>query len=181
MPDEKYYCSEHGDQMFVPAGWAGQNTEKDSVSLCLKESNGLFVRMERREKTHDRNSCNRHSGQTLRQLSSGVCGYVLSGKLWIYQGSDPDGEEQDAYVIGVEKAVKEFTGRIIAVVHRFNDVEEKWVVAPEGFSLCAEEIMEQIWFQEKYFKSEIRMEMRCGSHDGGKKIAEQENKEDHQW
>ncbi len=93
----------------------------------------------------------------------------------------PDGEEQDAYVIGVEKAVKEFTGRIIAVVHRFNDVEEKWVVAPEGFSLCAEEIMEQIWFQEKYFKSEIRMEMRCGSHDGGKKIAEQENKEDHQW
>lgn len=70
----------------------------------------------------------------------------------------PDGEEQDAYVIGVEKAVKEFTGRVIAVVHRFDDVEEKWVVAPEGVSFCAEEIMERIGFQERYFKSEIRME-----------------------
>ena len=30
----------------------------------------------------------------------------------------PDGEEQDAYILGVDVAVKEFTGNIIAVIHR---------------------------------------------------------------
>ena len=44
----------------------------------------------------------------------------------------PDGEEQDAYILGVIEPVREFTGRVIAVIHRLNDVEDKWVVAPEG-------------------------------------------------
>ena len=70
----------------------------------------------------------------------------------------PDGEEQDAYILGVNKPVSEFTGKVIAVVHRYNDVEEKWVVAPEGKVFSAEEIREQIAFQEQYFHSEIRME-----------------------
>ena len=74
----------------------------------------------------------------------------------------PDGEEQDAYIIGVDKAVKEFTGRVIAVVHRLNDVEEKWVVASDRLSFDEDEIMEQIWFQERYFKSEIRMKIQQG-------------------
>ena len=30
----------------------------------------------------------------------------------------PDGEEQDAYILGVNKAVEKFTGKIIAIVHR---------------------------------------------------------------
>lgn len=55
------------------------------------------------------------------------------------------------------EAVKEFTGKIIAIVHRLDDVEEKWVVAPENLSFSEKEIMEQIKFQEQYFKSEIRM------------------------
>lgn len=29
----------------------------------------------------------------------------------------PDGEEQDAYIIGIEKPVKEFTGKVIAIIH----------------------------------------------------------------
>lgn len=69
----------------------------------------------------------------------------------------PDGEEQDAYILGVNKPVSEFTGKVIAVVHRYNDVEEKWVVAPEGKIFSAEEIREQIAFQEQYFQSEVRM------------------------
>lgn len=69
----------------------------------------------------------------------------------------PDGEEQDAYILGVDKPVAEFTGRVIAIIHRFDDVEEKWVVAPEHASFSKEEIMEQVWFQEQYFKTEIRM------------------------
>ena len=69
----------------------------------------------------------------------------------------PDGEEQDAYILGVSEPIKEFVGRIIAIIHRFDDVEEKWVVAPEDASFTKDEIMQQVEFQEKYFKSEIRM------------------------
>jgi len=69
----------------------------------------------------------------------------------------PDGEEQDAYILGVDVPVKEFVGKIIAIVHRYDDVEEKWVVAPENIFFTKDEIMEKVEFQEKYFKSEIRM------------------------
>ena len=49
-----------------------------------------------------------------------------------------DGEEQDAYIIGVDEPVKEFVGRIIAIIHRNNDVEEKWVVAPQNMIFTKE-------------------------------------------
>lgn len=67
----------------------------------------------------------------------------------------PDKEEQDAYILGVDKPVKEFTGRIIAIIHRLDDVEEKWVVAPENLFFSKEEIIAQVLFQEKYFQWEI--------------------------
>lgn len=63
----------------------------------------------------------------------------------------PDGEYQDAYVLGVDTAVKEFTGKVIAVIHRFDDVEEKWVVAPEGVDFTDEEIARKVHFQEQFF------------------------------
>lgn len=69
----------------------------------------------------------------------------------------PDGEEQDAYILGVDCAVEKFTGKVIAVVHRKNDVEKKWIVVPEGMTFTKEEIMEQIRFQEQYFDSKIVM------------------------
>lgn len=69
----------------------------------------------------------------------------------------PDGEEQDVYILGVDEAIDEFTGKIIAIVHRNDDVEEKWVVALEGMTFTKEEIREQIHFQERYFDSEIVM------------------------
>ena len=68
-----------------------------------------------------------------------------------------DGEEQDAYILGVNEPIKEFNGKVIAVIHRFNDIEEKWVVAPEGASFAKDEIMQQVDFQEQFFKTEIRM------------------------
>ena len=69
----------------------------------------------------------------------------------------PDGEEQDAYILGIDKPVKEFVGRVIAIIHRFDDVEEKWVVAPENSSYTKDEIMKQVAFQEQYFRTEIRL------------------------
>lgn len=67
----------------------------------------------------------------------------------------PDGEEQDAYILGVNKLVEEFTGKVIAIIHRLNDVEDKWVVAPEDELYSKEQIEEQVKFQEKYFDYEI--------------------------
>ena len=70
----------------------------------------------------------------------------------------PDGEEQDAYILGVNEPVKEFVGKIIAIIHRKDDIEEKWIVAPEGMTFTKEEIIQQVHFQEQYFKSEVRMQ-----------------------
>ena len=67
----------------------------------------------------------------------------------------PDGEDQDAYVLGVTIPLKEFTGKVIAIVRRKDDVEEKWVVAPENTSFTKDEIVAQIEFQEKFFQSEV--------------------------
>lgn len=68
-----------------------------------------------------------------------------------------DGEEQDAYILGVCEPVEEFVGQVIAIIHRFDDVEEKWVVAPPGVTFTGEEIMQRVAFQEKFFHTQIRM------------------------
>ena len=70
-----------------------------------------------------------------------------------------DGEEQDAYVIGVDVPVKEYTGKVIAVIHRNDDVEEKWVVCPEDRTFTKEEIEEIVRFQEQFFDSVVIMSM----------------------
>lgn len=69
----------------------------------------------------------------------------------------PDGEEQDAYILGVDEPVSDFVGKVIAIIHRLDDVEDKWVVAPESASFTKEEIMQQVAFQEQYFQTEILM------------------------
>ena len=67
----------------------------------------------------------------------------------------PDGEEQDAYILGVDRPVEVFSGKVIAIIHRWDDVEEKWVVAPEGLRFTKAEIESAVSFQERYFQSEI--------------------------
>ncbi len=69
----------------------------------------------------------------------------------------PDGEEQDAYILGVDEPVRSFTGTVIAIVRRADDVEEKWVVCPAHLTFSKEEIAKQIHFQEQYYQSEIIM------------------------
>ena len=69
----------------------------------------------------------------------------------------PDGEEQDAYILGVNEPVTEFVGKVIAIIHRLNDIEDKWVVASEGKSFTKEEITNSVAFQEKFFDIEIVM------------------------
>lgn len=69
-----------------------------------------------------------------------------------------DGEEQDAYIIGVDKPVNIFSGVVVAIIHRNDDIEEKWVVAPDGMNFTLHEISSAVNFQEKYFDSKIIME-----------------------
>lgn len=69
----------------------------------------------------------------------------------------PDGEEQDVYVLGVDLPIETFTGKLIAIVHRKDDVEDKWVACPADRSFTEEQIKSQIAFTEQYFDSEIEM------------------------
>ena len=68
-----------------------------------------------------------------------------------------DGEELDVYLLGVDKPVTEYTGKIIGLVHRENDVEDKLVMAPEGMNFTQNEIAEQVHFQEQYYKTTIEV------------------------
>lgn len=68
-----------------------------------------------------------------------------------------DEEELDVYLLGVETPVSEFTGKIVGIVHRLNDAEDKLVMAPEGKRYTAEEIAEAVSFQEKYYDVEIEI------------------------
>ena len=65
----------------------------------------------------------------------------------------PDGDWQDVYVLGVDEPLTVFTGRRIAVIRRRDDVEDKWVLAPDGMIFTAEEIMAAVHFHEQYFDS----------------------------
>lgn len=69
----------------------------------------------------------------------------------------PDGEDQDVYILGVDRPLQRFTGPVIAIIRRRDDAEEKWVAAPEGMAFSKEEIARQVRFQEQYFQSEILM------------------------
>ena len=64
----------------------------------------------------------------------------------------PDGEEIDAYILGVIKPVEKFAGRVIAIIHRLNDDDDKLVVASVGENFSDEQIKELTNFQERYFK-----------------------------
>ena len=64
-----------------------------------------------------------------------------------------DGDEQDVYILGVDEPVEEFTGRIIGVVRRADDNEDKLVAAPEGVLFHQGQIAEAVHFVEQYFDS----------------------------
>lgn len=66
-----------------------------------------------------------------------------------------DGEELDAYVLGEHKPLEEFTGRVVAIIHRVNDNDDKLVVMADGRNYSDEQIRALTEFQEQYFESVI--------------------------
>lgn len=67
----------------------------------------------------------------------------------------PDGEDLDAYILGVFKPVESFTGRCIAVIRRSDDDDDKLVVAPAGKNYSDEQILALTEFQERFFQSSV--------------------------
>ncbi|MBR5088948.1 MAG: methyltransferase domain-containing protein [Ruminiclostridium sp.] len=107
---------------------------------------------------------------------SGIIGQTVSGKIDRPKGSAhpripeliypvnygyvdgvfaADGSEQDIYLLGEDSPVGSFTGKVIAVWHRYNDVEDKWIVSADGRDYTDDEIAAAIDFQEKYFEGEV--------------------------
>ena len=63
-----------------------------------------------------------------------------------------DGEEIDAYLLGVFKPVDEYTGKCIAILHRTNDNDDKLVIVPDDKEYSDDQIDALVEFQEQYFK-----------------------------
>ena len=63
-----------------------------------------------------------------------------------------DGEELDAYLLGVFKPVEEYEGECIALIHRTNDNDDKLVIVPQGKNYSNDAIEALIEFQEQYFE-----------------------------
>lgn len=64
----------------------------------------------------------------------------------------PDGEELDAYVLGLDKPIDKTVGVCIAVIHRIDDNDDKLVITTKGEDFSDKEIEKLVEFQEKWFK-----------------------------
>ena len=93
--------------------------------------------------------------KTIYKLNYGYVPGVMGG----------DGKELDVYLMGVYRPVKRFRARIIGIVHRRHDKEDKLVAAPRGMEFHQAEIEEAVRFCEKYFPSYVEsiFEKSCGT------------------
>lgn len=66
-----------------------------------------------------------------------------------------DGEELDVYCLGATQPLEQFTGKVIAIVHRADDVEDKLVACSLGRDYDVHEICREIYFQEKFYDTTI--------------------------
>ena len=105
-------------------------------------------------------------GRTLKIMIDRPIGYIHKKEKYslvypINYGYIPgvlggDGEELDVYLMGIDVPVEEFECRVIGIVYRENDVEDKLIAAPVGASFTKKEIEEAISFQEKYYITKVK-------------------------
>nr|WP_246579345.1 inorganic diphosphatase [Alkaliphilus flagellatus] len=69
-----------------------------------------------------------------------------------------DGKEVDVYIIGEFQPLREYEGIVIALIRRYNDVEDKLVVSKYTSKYSKEQIEALVEFQERFFDSEIIMD-----------------------
>ena len=66
-----------------------------------------------------------------------------------------DGEELDAYILGIYEPLESYSGRCIAIIRRESENDDKLIVVPDGKEFSNEQIQALTEFQEQYFKSHI--------------------------
>jgi inorganic pyrophosphatase len=66
-----------------------------------------------------------------------------------------DGEELDAYILGIFEPVNQFVGKCIAVVHRIEEDDDKLIVVPGDKSYTDDQIKALTEFVERSFVSII--------------------------
>ncbi len=67
----------------------------------------------------------------------------------------PDGEDLDAYVLGVDRPLEQFDGDCLAIIHRLDDEDDKLVVVPPGCAPDDDQIRALTFFQEQFFTSVV--------------------------
>lgn len=73
----------------------------------------------------------------------------------------PDGEELDAYVLGVFEPVEQVNGRCLAIIRRLDDNDDKLIIVPQNRQYNNKQIEALVEFQEQFFTSVI---IRDGEH-----------------
>ena len=66
-----------------------------------------------------------------------------------------DGEELDAYILGVFDPLDFFDGICIAILHRLDENDDKLIVVPEGKNYTNEQINCLTEFRERFFNHSI--------------------------
>ena len=69
-----------------------------------------------------------------------------------------DGEEIDAYILGVFSPVDKFLGVCKAIICRYDDNENKLIVVPRDKNYTIEQMEALLEFQERFFKYKIIIE-----------------------
>lgn len=109
-------------------------------------------------------------GQNVHVVIDRPIGYRHKGMIYpVNYGFIPgmpggDGEDQDAYILGIDIPLSSFDGQVIGAVLRKNDVEDKLIVAPKGTVFHQGQIAEAVNFQEQYFDTYVLSLFRksCG-------------------
>lgn len=66
-----------------------------------------------------------------------------------------DDEELDAYLVGEFEPVAKSKGKVIAIIHRTNDDDDKLIVSKGGKEYSDDAIRAMTEFQERFFESII--------------------------
>jgi inorganic pyrophosphatase len=83
-------------------------------------------------------------------------GFLYEANYGFIEGiKAPDGEDLDAYYLGVDKPLDGAEGVCIAIAHRKNNDDDKLIVVPKDVTMTNEEIAKAIHFQEQWFDTEI--------------------------
>lgn len=66
-----------------------------------------------------------------------------------------DGKEIDAYLLGEYDPINSGSGKVIAIIHRLNDDDDKLIVSKDGKDYSDDAIRALTEFQERFFESVI--------------------------